>query len=130
MAEELQIEICRDGDRVTIGLTGNLCATTADTFSRCIGREVGSRPRVVRLDLRRAFVDSSGLAALVEMCAHCRRAHTTVELVSPPATRVLLTGLGFPRRFRWELGKTVRVIAGGAPDEPSPANQASAWSTE
>lgn len=130
VAEELQIEIRRDGDRVLVGLTGNLCSATAATFSRRIGRVVDSRPTVVRLDLRRTFVDSFGLAALVEMCARCRRADTTVELVSPPSTRMLLTGLGFPRRFRWETGKTVRVIAAEAPDQPPPANQAPTRSTE
>lgn len=121
MAEDLQIEISRDGDRVTVDLMGNLCSTTAAAFKASIGEALASPPPVVRVDLRRAFVDSAGLAALVEICAQCRRAQTTVELVSPPATRELLTRLGFPRRFRWEPGEAVRVIASEAPEEPPTA---------
>jgi hypothetical protein len=67
-----------------------------------------ARPASVRVDLRDAFLDSAGLSALIDLCADGSLGR--IELVSPPATRSLLTRLGLPPRFLFERDLTVRVV--------------------
>ncbi len=110
MQGELEIDVHPDGDRTVLNLAGDVCTTTVGHFEEIITHSLRRRPLVIQLDLRAAFLDSAGVVALLNVCRQCQRHEATVELLSPPALRDVLTRLGLPTRFRVEHHTTIRVI--------------------
>jgi len=108
---ELRIDEVANGPAATLYVRGELCTATRARLASAVDHCLRQGVRVLRIDLRDAFADSSGFASLLDACSACRTAGVTLELASPPSTRRILTTLGFPRRFR--IGSdavTVRVL--------------------
>lgn len=87
MSEDASTFSCRlnqDGARVSVTLEGELDAYSAGQLRDALAgiEEVGGRHVVVDV-ARVAFVDSSGLAALVGSLSEIREAGGVVTLVSP-----------------------------------------------
>lgn len=108
MATDLQVRVAYTPERATITLVGDVSAATCDRLRDAVSECRTKRPASVRVDLRDAFLDSAGLSALISLCADA--SFGRIELVSPPATRRLLTRLGLPARFLVERDLTVRVV--------------------
>jgi anti-sigma B factor antagonist len=106
--------LAMDATRVTLQLQGEMDLSNADLLIAVLGNQVGLGRRFVRLDVSRlAFLDCSGLRAIVEAHNRCLGARGTLVLtgVTPRIARLLaITGLdeallvadgpGAPRRIR------------------------------
>jgi anti-sigma B factor antagonist len=80
-AERLTIDVSNEGDRAAARLSGELDIVTAETCKRQLSEVVDGGAKTLRLDLGElAFIDSSGLGALVAVHHHAVAAGATVEL--------------------------------------------------
>lgn len=111
MATDLQVTVAYTPERATITLVGDVSVGTRDRLRDAVWECRKRRAASVRIDLRDAFLDSAGLSALINLCADASLGR--IELVSPPATRRLLTRLGLPARFLFERDLAIRVVTRG-----------------
>lgn len=106
----LDIQVHQSEDGPVVRLAGDLCTTTVGLLQETVSACLAQDPPMIRFDLRNVYLDSLGLATLINIVKQCWRTTTNVELVSPPATREVLTRLGFPPNFRLEPNAMVRVL--------------------
>jgi anti-sigma B factor antagonist len=80
-AERLTIDVTSEGDSAVARLAGELDIVTADTCKKRLSDVVDGGASSLRLDLGElAFIDSSGLGALVAVHHHAVAAGSNVEL--------------------------------------------------
>jgi anti-sigma B factor antagonist len=80
-AERLTIDVTNEGDSAVARLAGELDIVTAETCKRQLSGVIDGGATSVRLDLGElAFIDSSGLGALVAVHHHAVAAGSAVEL--------------------------------------------------
>jgi anti-sigma B factor antagonist len=80
-AERLTIDVSTEGEAAQARLAGELDIVTAETCKRQLSEVVDGGATSLRLDLGElAFIDSSGLGALVAVHHHAVAAGAAVEL--------------------------------------------------
>jgi hypothetical protein len=94
----------------TVTCTGVISEPSRDPLQEVVRRLLDSGARVLRFDLRGAWIDSRGTALVLELYDECLTAGTRVEALTPPATREVFSRLGLPLRFRFDGPHVVRVI--------------------
>jgi hypothetical protein len=101
------------GRVATVTCAGVISEASRDLLQAVVRRLLESNVRVLRFDLRQAWIDSRGTALVLEIYDECLTAGTRVEALTAPATRELFTRLGLPLRFRVDGSDMVRVIPPG-----------------
>ena len=70
---ECRVSIVFDGEGIVIELTGEIDMSNVGTLRAKIEPVVAKRPQVLVFDLRNlAFMDSSGIALLLQLAAHAK----------------------------------------------------------
>jgi anti-sigma B factor antagonist len=93
---DLKVKVEERDDEVTLALEGELDISSTPRLEAELGRVEAAKPHVVILDLRDlAFLDSSGLRAILEADMRARREGRRVALIPGPETvhRVFLIAL-------------------------------------
>ncbi len=94
---------------LTVVIEGRITVNNSDEMRRKLLAALGSRPSQITVDLSRAaYMDSSGLATLLE----------SVRIARRQRTRLVLAGLSGQPRNLFEVGQLDRLFE-FAPQEPS-----------
>jgi anti-sigma B factor antagonist len=99
--------------RHVLKLSGELDVATAPDLQAAVVRICSSRTRIVTLDLRKlAFMDSSGLAAIIAASKLCRNLAYEFRLIpGPPAVQRVFELTGVLDRLRFERAAAGASIA-------------------
>jgi len=99
----LQITVDERTDEVTIALAGELDMAEADRVANELLRVELEQPRTISLDLSRlTFLDSHGLAALLDGADHSAALGCRLLLVPPPEPIMQIFRVTLlDRRFEW-----------------------------
>ena len=103
----------RGGTAVTLTCAGVISEPARERLQGDVRRHLDAEVRLVRFDLRQAWIDSRGAALILELYEECLATGATVEALTTPATREVFSRLGLPLRFRFDGRHVVRVIPPG-----------------
>jgi anti-sigma B factor antagonist len=84
IARPLEIDERRDGDAVTLTLTGELDIATAPRLEEALGSALAGKPAELTLDLRPlSFMDSSGLRQFIVLAERAETEGWRLMLIRP-----------------------------------------------
>ena len=123
MASVLNIVAQENENRSIVGITGELDLAGVEDLYTAFERALSDSPRELLLDLSQlAFIDCSGLAAILSLCEDCKAAEVSLRIIPGPSVRRLFEIAGVAQQVRLHDSFSIADLNGtsnGRGPEPS-----------